>query len=96
MPTDIEQDRAGLISEVELAEGVPVCMRLFKVSTVRLLINENARLRAELAERDKAIRAILPFLSDDFPNGPDGECCATGDYRSAYKQLIAMTEDKTR
>jgi hypothetical protein len=45
----------------------------------------------------KACHAIGWVVSEDFPNGPDGDCCCSPAYRDAYKQVIeaqtALTEN---
>ena len=36
----------------------------------------------------EALRLVRPFIAEDFPNGPDGDSCATPKYREAYKALV--------
>ncbi len=49
---------------------------------------EIAGLREGLEIARDAIKLILPFVEEDFPNGPDGDSCATQKYREAYKALL--------
>lgn len=54
------------------------------------LLRENEKMLAALKEAEF-------FFSEDFPNGPDGESCATPRYRDAYKAVlsaIAQVEER--
>ena len=46
---------------------------------------------ADTLERQyEAIKTIIPFVAEDFPNGPDGESCASPEYREAYEKLLKV------
>ena len=58
------------------------------------LVAANDRLRKELDRAHSAIAAILPFVASDFTDGdPYADCCATKEYRGAYRKLLEAKLD---
>jgi hypothetical protein len=49
-------------------------------------------LKTKIAVLRHALEEAEYFFHDDFPDGPDGPCCVTDRYRSAYKEILAAIE----
>jgi hypothetical protein len=45
--------------------------------------------RARKLEVEAAAKAMLSFVDEDFPHGPDGDSDASDGYRAAYRSLLA-------
>lgn len=57
--------------------------------------NNAEAIAKERADAWTALLAVVPFFREDMPDGPDGERgCATPEYRSAYRLVLAALKDR--
>ena len=84
---DLESaERRAEAVEAELAaaaQQIPIAGPLSQ--RVRMLREEHGR---QIEALEAACRAVVPFLEEDMPNGPDSESCAAPEYRDAYRLIL--------